>query len=439
MNKNLSIKFSLIRGLLLTLLLNLSLGLSAQQYLGDNMGSHVATKDLKMNAKNIVNAAGLVIGSASFTNPNVILDINSLSKVMVIPRITNIATLTGTIDNGSMAYDVASNKFYIRENNAWSSFGDFSLASGQVMLGNASNRAIAVALSGDVTVSPLGVTSIGEKKVTVAKLATTGAADANKVFGTNVSTGDPELISRTDLAIPKYTQSERNALTNISTNYLIFNTTSRELQIYDAALPGWVALGSAPLSNLPTVSTIQPGPAIDPEQMDIKGNVSSDGGYAVTSRGIAYNFSTNPTLSNFTITSSTQGNGEYTVTLPNLTSNTNYYAKAYATNAIGTTYGNEIVFKTASATLPIVTTVISTTNITNMGATSGGSVTSGRGAEVTAKGVVVGTSENPTLESKFKIFPDVAGLGTFISNIGSLNASTEYHIRAYAGNSVGTV
>jgi hypothetical protein len=441
MKKNLTMKISLIRALLITLLLNLSLGLSAQQKMGDNLGTHVATKDLKMNAKNIVNAAGLVIGSASFTNPNVILDINSLSKVMVIPRITNINTLTGTIDNGSMAYDVATNKFYIRENNTWSSFGDFSLASGQVMLGNASNRAVAVALSGDVTVSPLGVTTIGEKKVTVDKMGSAGTADANKVFGTNVSTGNPELISRTDLAIPKYTQIQRDALTNVLNNYLIFNTTNRQLQIYDIALPGWVALGSAPASSLPTVSTNQPGVVAEPDRLSITGNVSSTGGFNVTSRGIAYSLTTSPTISNFSsndpgITGS--GIGSFTLNIVGLSSNTTYYARAYAINSVGISYGNEIMFTTAAASVPVVTTINPGTNITSTSVTSGGNVTSIKGAAVTARGIVVGTTATPTIDNALKT-SDGSGIGTFTSQLSGLNASTStYRVRAYATNSAGT-
>jgi len=412
--------------------------LFAQQRLGDNMGNHKATMDLNMGAKNIVNAQGMAIGSATLTNTNVILDIASTNKVMVIPRVTNIANLTGTIDEGSLAFDVATSRFVIREAGAWSSFGSFNLSNGQIMIGNASGRAIPVALTGDITVSNTGVTTIGAGKVTINKLASGGTADANKVYGTNVSTGAPELISRADLAIPKYTQSERDALTGIANNYLIFNTSNRQLQIYDSSIPGWVALGSAPASSLPTVTTTAPGTVTEPDQFNVSGNVVSTGGFDVTSRGIAYSLTTAPTTSSYTVNAAAAGTGAFTVTLPNLTANTTYYARAFAINSVGTSYGNEITFTTVAAVPPTVTTTTPATNITNSGATSGGTVVSSKGSAVTARGVVIGTSTNPTLANAFFKTTDGAGVGAFTSDITGLNASTTYYIRAYATSAIGT-
>jgi hypothetical protein len=450
MNKNLSIKFSLVRGVLLALLLNLSLGLSAQQlqYLGDNMGSHIATKDLNMNAKNIVNAAGLVIGSASFTNPNVILDINSLSKVMVIPRITNITTLTGTIDNGSMAYDVATNKFYIRENNAWSSFGDFNLASGQVMLGNASNRAVAVALSGDVTVSPIGVTTIGDKKVTVAKLATAGATDANKVFATNMTSGNPELISKNDLAIPKYSTAERDALyTNASPapdNTIIYNTTLRLLQIFNASIspaPGaWVAPGTPSASNLPVVSTaIIDAVSAKPDTAFAGGSVTSEGATPVTAKGVCWKTSSGPTVTDF-VTVNGSGTGTFNSTLYGLLPNQTYYVRAYATNGNGTSYGQEVTFTAGSAKIPVLLQTQPATAISANRARSGGEITNAKGSNITSKGVVWSTSSAPTIDLTTKTAEAITapGTGAFVSDLTGLIANTTYYVRAYATNAIGT-
>jgi hypothetical protein len=427
-----------IKGLLLILFITLNTFIYGQQRLGDNLGSHQATKDLNMNSKNVVNAAGMVIGAATLTNTNVILDIKSSSKVLVIPRVNNINLMTGTIDNGSMAYDIATNKFLIRENDIWTSFGNFSLNSGQIMLGSAGNRAIPVTISGDVTIDNTGITMIGTGKVTANKLGSAGTADANKVFGTNITTGIPELISRADLAIPKYTQTERDALTGIVNNYLIFNTSNRQLQIYDANLPGWVALGSAPASSLPTLSTNQPGTITEPDQVSLSGNVSATGGYDVTARGIAYSLTSAPTTSNYSVNAAVGGTGAYTVTLANLSSNTDYYARAYATNAVGTSYGNEITFRTAAASLPVVSTGTPATNITNIGATIGGNVTAIKGSPVTVKGIVAGFSTNPTLATAVKTTADGSGIGSYTTELTGLDASKLYYVRAYATNAVGT-
>jgi uncharacterized protein (TIGR02145 family) len=75
------------------------------------------------------------------------------------------------------------------------------------------------------------------------------------------------------------------------------------------------------------------------------GDVSGDGGSIVTSRGVAYGLSTNPTILG-NITSDSSGLGLYVSTLSGLTSGTQYYVRAYASNAVGTAYGNELIFTT---------------------------------------------------------------------------------------------
>ncbi|MEI8202318.1 MAG: FISUMP domain-containing protein [Bacteroidota bacterium] len=82
----------------------------------------------------------------------------------------------------------------------------------------------------------------------------------------------------------------------------------------------------------------------------IGGNVTSDGGLAVTARGVCWSTSHNPTLSNsFTIDSS--GIGSFTSGINGLTSGTTYFVRAYATNSLGTAYGNEVSFTTAYSLL----------------------------------------------------------------------------------------
>jgi uncharacterized protein (TIGR02145 family) len=75
------------------------------------------------------------------------------------------------------------------------------------------------------------------------------------------------------------------------------------------------------------------------------GNVASDGGSMVTNRGVVYGTSSNPTTSG-TITIDGSGMGSFVSTLTGLTASTTYYARAYATNGVGTAYGNEVSFST---------------------------------------------------------------------------------------------
>ena len=75
------------------------------------------------------------------------------------------------------------------------------------------------------------------------------------------------------------------------------------------------------------------------------GNVTADGGQAVTDRGICWSTSQNPTIEN-SKTSGGTGTGTFTGNLTGLTANTSYYVRAYATNSEGTAYGVEKVFTT---------------------------------------------------------------------------------------------
>ena len=165
------------------------------------------------------------------------------------------------------------------------------------------------------------------------------------------------------------------------------------------------------------------------------GNISSDGGTQVTARGVCWNTSTGPTVNNSKTTDGT-GQGIFNSTITGLSGNTTYYVRAYATNAEGTVYGNEVNLTTPPcASVPTVTTA-TVTNATQTTATGGGNVTADGGATVTAKGICWATTQNPTVSNPKTVDGD--GLGIFTSSITGLTAATTYYVRAYATNSAGT-
>jgi hypothetical protein len=81
----------------------------------------------------------------------------------------------------------------------------------------------------------------------------------------------------------------------------------------------------------------------------LKGYVMEDGGASVTSRGIAWASVYGPTTNDNTEASGT-GTGNFTVNLTGLTKGTTYYARTYATNNVGTAYGNCIEFVATTPT-----------------------------------------------------------------------------------------
>jgi uncharacterized protein (TIGR02145 family) len=167
------------------------------------------------------------------------------------------------------------------------------------------------------------------------------------------------------------------------------------------------------------------------------GNISSDGGGAITARGVCWSTSVNPTVALSTKTSDGTGTGTFTSNITGLTGNTTYHVRAYATNSAGTNYGSDLTFITPPLiVLPTVTTGI-TSATSSTTATSGGNVTSDGGASVTVRGVCWSTSSNPTIALSTKT-SDGSGTGSFLSNMTGLTANTTYYVRAYATNNVGT-
>jgi uncharacterized protein (TIGR02145 family) len=80
----------------------------------------------------------------------------------------------------------------------------------------------------------------------------------------------------------------------------------------------------------------------DPPEVTTE-NVTSKGGTPVSARGVCWNTSSGTTTSNNKTTDGT-GSGSFTSNLTGLTTNALYYVRAYATNAGGTSYGNERSF-----------------------------------------------------------------------------------------------
>ena len=185
---------------------------------------------------------------------------------------------------------------------------------------------------------------------------------------------------------------------------------------------------------LPTVTTTAIT-AITQTTATSGGNVTSDGGTTVTTRGICWATTPNPIIANSN-TSNGTGTGIYVSSLTNLIANTTYHVRSYATNSVGTSYGNDISFITLP--IPAVLSTVTTTVITNIAQTTvtgGGNVTSDGGATVTARGVCWSTTSNPTIVNS--LTNDGNGIGTYVSSLIGLIANTTYHLRAYATNSVG--
>jgi uncharacterized repeat protein (TIGR01451 family) len=95
-------------------------------------------------------------------------------------------------------------------------------------------------------------------------------------------------------------------------------------------------------SDLPTVTTGSVS-GIDIWTASGGGNVTDDGGAAVTARGVCWNNTGNPTIADNKTTDGA-GTGSYTSELSNLRTDVTYHIRAYATNSVGTAYGAEVTY-----------------------------------------------------------------------------------------------
>jgi autotransporter-associated beta strand protein len=141
----------------------------------------------------------------------------------------------------------------------------------------------------------------------------------------------------------------------------------------------------------------------------LNGNVSSDGGSAVTDRGFCYKTSSGVTISdNKTTVSGTTG--AYTLPLSSLSVNAQYYFKAYAINSVGTTLSSpELSFWTLANT-PSAPTV--------------------NGATVNSLNVTVNENGNPGATT-YAIYETTQG--KYVQGDGTLGASAVWQTAATWG------
>ena len=160
-----------------------------------------------------------------------------------------------------------------------------------------------------------------------------------------------------------------------ATNYTITATNAGGSSSYTISIA---------VLSLPTVATsinISSSNILTPTSVSVTGNVSSEGGATVTTKGICYATHSLPTTGDTTINYTSGGLGSYSIGLTNLTPNTTYYARAYAQNTQGIAYGNQVQFTTPNVTPNIsyntsnnftIGNAITPLQVTNTGSTVSG-------------------------------------------------------------------
>lgn len=171
----------------------------------------------------------------------------------------------------------------------------------------------------------------------------------------------------------------------------------------------------------------------------VAGTISSNGGASVTEYGIEYSITSGFTGGTGTkVTSANLSGTAYTSALSGLTASTTYYARAYAVNSVGTTYGSIVSFSTlAPVVIPTVSTG-SSSGVTTSGATVAGTISSAGNANISEYGIEWSTTSGFANGTGTKVTSSNLSGSAYTAVISGLSTSTTYYVHAYAVNSAGT-
>lgn len=213
---------------------------------------------------------------------------------------------------------------------------------------------------------------------------------------------------------------------NTTTIHITSNNGSKELKVK--------ALGQ----NMPSLDMLKVD-VTSKSTAIFTGKVLNPGKPEYTVRGFVYSTSSMPTLDNTiaNITANINSEVEYSVSVSGLTSGTNYYVRAYATNSLGISYSsNEVKFSTDADKQPVLN-MLEVNDETEKSAYFVAEITYDGDPVYTKRGFVYSTSSMPTLETTIaNITSPLDNNSKYTAYVSSLTKGTTYYVRAYADNGV---
>lgn len=195
-------------------------------------------------------------------------------------------------------------------------------------------------------------------------LITTSTPEYSNIYvGYTITTGCPTAYSQglcwnttgnpttSDSTLPTDVASGADNITGLSSN------TTYYIRVYIISALGTfysAEISRTTLSSItiPTVTTSTPS-NLYYNKVTLGGNVTSDGGGTVTERGVCFNTTGSPTISDFTSPNGS-GIGIFSGETSGHACGIAYYVRAYATNSAGTGYGGQVTFNLNPSTDPYV-------------------------------------------------------------------------------------
>lgn len=186
------------------------------------------------------------------------------------------------------------------------------------------------------------------------------------------------------------------------------------------------------LQDSPTLASTTAASAITANSAGSGGDINDDGGSTITARGVCWNLGGAPTTADDKTTDGT-GTGIFTSSITGLSPATTYYVRAYATNGIGTSYGNEISFTTLDLSVAISNVNKNTDTEYQLTA----DINNPTSEPILAKGYVWSTSQNPTISANSGSTSNGTGNTSFTDN-ATITVGPGYFVRAYITTAGGT-
>jgi hypothetical protein len=163
------------------------------------------------------------------------------------------------------------------------------------------------------------------------------------------------------------------------------------------------------------------------------GTIIDDGGAEINVSGVCWGTADNPTIASSKTINRNKGIGSFECLLFDLTPNTYYHLRAFATNRVGTAFGNEVHFKTTQVQPQVTTTSVSDVKYTI--ARAEGNIECDNETNILERGFCLETTENPSIENR--LFHGGTGSGTYSCELSGLRPGTVYYLRAYSVTMLG--
>ncbi len=306
----------------------------------------------------------------------------------------------------------------------------------------------------------------GENKITALVISHNGTDYSGTIAGTNITFSQKVPNGTTQVAIKALSISakasaNKNVGDNLSVginNIIIVTAEDGSTANYGVAIDA-----AAPvILSKPTISTGNIA-NITINSASVSGNITNLGNANITSHGHVWGINNTPTITGSGFSKNNLGTStstkSFTTPISGLSENTTYYVRSYATNSVGTSYGDIKSFTTlqpagfgtlsggGQTTINIMNaqsganfSVNITSKVGDLG--SGSIVQYGHVYSFSIQGDDLVLGKNNVFSTSLNNSSGLSGkntIGEFTSTLANLNSTTTYYVRPYITTTAGTV